>query len=252
MKTLIFLTVSLTFFTLRVSSQTDTNFHYVDFAPDRFITQPGDTVFIDLDNDGLGDYKFYLVWGSPQHYRYIASCSQDNKSSRVDTNDVRLLTDPQIQYYYNPGGYVFPNKKYLICKLERNGEFYYGWILYFGVSSTQSSDYYFTIDKYAFCKIPNYGIRVGQTSIEQSTGLTAQSISDSGIQLIADESGIAILAPKAIRRVGLYDALGRSLYRAKGNGLLIHSLPESIKFGISVLQVELEGGAVLYKKFKVE
>lgn len=228
-------------------TQSDTSFHVVDYVPDKHVLNLQDTLFVDVDGDGDKDVKFYHTTTSTGWQANLGTSELDDYGNLVDTSETRLLTNLTYGQF---SGFVTYEKRYFIYRTSFEGKYYYGWILYYSepFNTTTGLTRKLFVDKYAFCKIPNYGIRVGQTSIEQSTGLTDVTKNEFAIELVSGERGLAILAPKGIQKVEVYDVLGKRVYEGNGNGLPVYELPTLAKTSIHVIRVELEDGVTVSKK----
>ena len=172
---------------------------YREFDPPLEIVQniygPGQTLELDFDGDGVSDHRFYgestdnLKW----HEWDLLEVSLNGWETRLvgldeidpytfDENDTIIPNAPNgwrhgsnHAYYYYPSlsaNGIF-HEHYGIHKVIE-GRNYYGWYHGYGIEGSEYSGgpYLFKvyIDKIAFCTIPDYPLRWGQTSLN-SIGL---------------------------------------------------------------------------------
>lgn len=134
---------------------------YRDFEPDTVLNvalQPDD-IRIDFDNDGVPDVNMNWYQQSPAIYVELGSCNPNVKvcydveegdtiSSQNDWN----MGTPYPQLYEHYG-----------VRLEKDGRYYYGWFRVYAILTGQKK---LCFDKFAFCTIPDYPLRWGQTSLD--------------------------------------------------------------------------------------
>ncbi|MBR3730839.1 MAG: leucine-rich repeat domain-containing protein [Bacteroidales bacterium] len=171
---------------------------YREFDPPLEIVQniygPGQTLELDFDGDGVSDHRFYgestdnLKW----HEWDLLEVSLNGWETRLvgldeidpytfDENDTIIPNAPNgwrhgsnHAYYYYPSlsaNGIF-HEHYGIHKVIE-GRNYYGWYHGYGIEGSEYSGgpYLFKvyIDKIAFCTIPDYPLRWGQTSLDDPT-----------------------------------------------------------------------------------
>lgn len=231
-------------------AQVDTNFYFMDFVPDRYVLNDQDTLFIDIDGDGDKDAKFYYRSVSTGWQANLGTCEVDDYARLVDTNETRLLTDTSL-HYGQGAGFVNNDKRYFIYRTTIQGNNYYGWILYYREQIISSYKKLY-VDKYAFCKIPNYGIRVGQTSVSQSTGVLESKGANDMLEVVSNNGQLALLASRVISKVELYDELGRLVHQQDGEGINVVVLSKLAPGTLYMARVTLDNGAVLHRKLWVE
>lgn len=166
MKTTIILIIGLGI-SLLLKSQSfqilsDTNVIFNDYIPDINLTNPStDSLLIDINQDGISDIQFYIVFSSTQNWTYIKSLNNNINyafiwlSLNTDSLASNSLTWNSVAKWWNP--IDCPEKIGVRFSIE--DFIYYGWIRVYHTPYTTN------IDKYAFCKIANYPFLWGQTEI---------------------------------------------------------------------------------------
>ena len=209
---------------------------FVDFEPDTVLNvgyQPK-VIGIDFNNDSVPDVKMYWFQQSPGIYVGVGSCNLNVKvcydveegdtiSSQVDWN----MGTPYPQLYEHYG-----------FRLEKEGRYYYGWFRVYVILAERK----ICFDKFAFCTIPDYPLRWGQTSItaigenETATSIAIHPNPTTGVVRIEGENAT---------EVKVFNTLGQLVKIVQNtNEVGLESLPQ----GVYLLRVTLEGGKVFSDK----
>ena len=165
--------------TTNAQNGADSNFVFVDFKPDSSLTGTFDTCKLDINKDGVIDIAFFYSRSSAvrfPHYTTYANVSR----FQVDTDYSDSLSSPVIQWEQGQTpSYFFDISSYVCIKIIQNQQNYYGWVKisqFRTTDETGTSNNGISINEYAFCKIPNYPLTVGQkdtrTSIYELVGST--------------------------------------------------------------------------------
>lgn len=160
-KTLLFITAML-FCSFAFAQQGE--IIYTDFDPDLTLVQginSNDSIMLDIDYDDVYDLKFGLVYYHFEFPVYTAlngwSICQVNDSTDLTTDTLSWL--PYIDYGFT---------NYFGLKKVVGENCYYGWLYtYDGQTKNNKGTKAGTlfIDRMAYCTIPNYPLRAGQTSL---------------------------------------------------------------------------------------
>ena len=150
---------------------------YTDYEPDLCVSwvngsNPHDTIKIDFDQDGAIDFMVFLSWRSTGEiaidmisyweYRFRLS----DTDSIVPTNDTWLFLNYPWQYMFDDD--TTHMEDYIGFHTIKNGENYYAWArIYADIQYTSPRNKVWAyVDCEAFCTIPDYPLRWGQTSLE--------------------------------------------------------------------------------------
>ncbi len=249
MKQLVNLLVLVILLSTSCYGQSDTSFYVVDYQPDKKVINYQDTAFIDLDGNGTVDFKFYYGFTSVGRQPILANYDTLFRWNSLDTNDLRLLTDTSLKWY-SGNDWTVHGKYYIVMRLEKDGQYYYGWILWYGMleqGATLNKTIF--VDKHAFCKIANYGIRVGQTSRAESVGIPGNQSPPTEVTMQVVKEGIHLGAATPISAVYLYNLNGQLLYQSKVSNQTSFLIPNpTMNHTILVVKTILANGEVVSRK----
>lgn len=147
---------------------------FTDFEPDLVAATQGvneDTLKIDIDNDGQFDIKFYITNNMLYHvddaYYHalnnwkICSCYREGDSTILNADYLVWMS------HYTDGYYT----EYFGMKKEVGDDVYYGWFYSYVINNWSNGNkdpwWIVYIDRMAYCTIPNYPLRAGQTSLTE-------------------------------------------------------------------------------------
>ena len=143
---------------------------YIDYEPDtcKFITSSPESDFMfDIDHDGTVDMT---LSGYTQHGAVLVHIAMSNGFQLCRSNENTILNADTINWFHNDdlsNGFPLDSyrKRYGFRKTE-DGHHFFGWmeIYWDGIFVPEGKMIY--LDRMAFCTIPNYPLRWGQTSIE--------------------------------------------------------------------------------------
>ena len=154
---------------------------YTDFEPDLCVSwvsapYPHDTIKIDFDQDGAIDFKVFLSWRSTGEIAIDMISSWEHRYKAYDSDSIVPSDEvyPSIHYWLTPNypwQYMFIDTTYLEdyigFRKTINGENYYAWVsVHADKQHTSSSNKVWAyVDRVAYCTIPDYPLRWGQTSL---------------------------------------------------------------------------------------
>ena len=143
---------------------------YIDYEPDtcKFITSSPESDFMfDIDHDGTVDMT---LSGYTQHGAVLVHIAMSNGFQLCRSNENTILNADTINWFHNDdlsNGFPLDSyrKRYGFRKTE-DGHHFFGWmeIYWDGIFVPEGKMIY--LDRMAFCTIPDYPLRWGQTSIE--------------------------------------------------------------------------------------
>ena len=153
---------------------------FTDFNPDLMLESYQDSLGLDLDQDGRYDIQVYLYnCGSVAGYGVLKPTSDQWELTFCGDGEDLSIAHPDIPYFHwsseelqmdapNPDN---PEQRYGIRFVD-GSNYYYGWLDC--ICTYEYSDNpnirpktVVTIDKMAFCTIPNYPLTWGQTKVKQ-------------------------------------------------------------------------------------
>lgn len=212
---------------------------YTDFEPDIIAAIDGindDTIKLDIDNDGQIDIKFYLLFNmlahvyDPIYHTFnnwtITGCWRDGDSTMLNADYLVWLPCITDAYY----------TEYFGMKKEIGDDVYYGWFYTYEINDWKNDDkqpwWTIYIDRMAYCTIPNYPLRAGQTSL-------ADGIDEAEVIAVATlypnpATGFVTITGKDLKQAKVFNSLGQQVASAKGEGerltVDISNLPAGIYF----------------------
>ena len=190
---------------------------YTDFDPDITLTQAinsNDTLWFDIDNDGAMDISFFLhiEWGvempTIQTTENWKLCHPLSFASSLDSDSLTWVS------YDNCGPW---NGVYYGLRKTIGTNLYYGWFyVYDGQTKTPNRWGTLFIDRMAYCTIPNYPLRVGQTDfdwdVEENQNMVIATIHPN------PSTGMVIITGEGLKEAVVFNAIGQKVATAKGEG----------------------------------
>ena len=210
---------------------------YVDFEPDWVCQHSKDTLWIDFDGDGSRDLLFYET-GFGIQATPVLMCRNGWEIIELNNEDT-IPPYPTMQelegiwtagsYFELPGTYVPTSSLKWGTRHRVEEQYYYGW---FKVSDFILTIYAISLDKYAYCTIPDYPLHWGQTELlaveeydESATFATLYPNPTNGLITISGEN---------LHQAEVINMLGQQVLSVqdKGNELQIDmaTLPAGIYF----------------------
>ena len=235
MKKLITITVALLMAAMSLKAQ-EGEIIYRDFVPDTVLRigyQQPHEIWIDFDNDNLPDLQMFWYNESPGVVVGLSGRDTYVKICQAEEGD----TISQLSEWQSGTSYPHLWEKYAI-RIEKEGEYCFGWFRTYVIPTEQNL--YF--DKFAFCTIPNYPLRWGQTDIvgveENEPHRIAKLHPNPTTDLVRIE-GVKCA------EVQVYNALGQHVKTDQNtNEVSLVGLPQ----GVYLLHVTLENGKVFSEK----
>ena len=203
---------------------------YVDFDPDWIGGQSWyDTLWIDFDEDGERDLLFYWELASSSSDTYFHTTNNSWTIHAMADSDTIPISEIENYWltrlgferptYNNPA----PTLNYAIRHHVGN-DYYYGWYKVLSIGNT-------SFDMYAFCTIPNYPLRWGQTTI--TTGIEEGYKSTITVHP-NPTNGTVTITGKNLKQVDVANVLGQQMLSVQGKDNEIHinmtALPAGVYF----------------------
>ena len=218
---------------------------YRDFEPDITMQggiQPRD-IWIDFDNDSLPDIKMYWISESPEIVMGLVGRNQDVMICQAMEEDtVSHLTEWMIGT-----SNVRFNENWAV-RIEKNGECYYGWFrTYFVTFFLAPMNYfYFYFDKYAYCTIPNYPLRWGQTSLTE--GIDETESTTYALVHPNPTTGLITITGENLQQADVLNMLGQQVLNVQGKGNVLYVDMATLNAGVYLVTVTDEEGRKCVRK----
>ena len=207
---------------------------YHDFEPDIMTEHDTDSITIDFDNDGISDVSLVIVSNSTGYTFGLIAHGGWQISYVEDEYATITLTD--ITEWYNPLSWdpYFYQENLCVRKVDANC-CYYGWFrAYNGYITFPNGGFrsYIGLDKYAYCTIPDYPLRWGQT--ELSTGVGENSEGVFAVYPNPAKQSVTLIGQQ-IAEARLYSVTGQLVATKQGNGtesltMEVSGLPSGLYF----------------------
>ena len=210
---------------------------YRDFDPDSclHVHLSHEEMCFDLNFDGISDICMNYVLGTAiVGFEIVAKqdnlllCISNNNDTIASAKDWRKGWDESY-----PEGFM-----YMGFRLEIDRDYYYGWFRTYAVLAERN--WYF--DKFAFCTIPNYPLRWGQTNLTDVEENEAHCIAKLHPN---PTTGIVHIEDVECAEVQVYNTLGQLVKTLKNaNEVSLEGLPQ----GVYLLRVTTADGRVFSEK----
>lgn len=219
---------------------------YTDFNPDiKMVENYEDTVGLDIDQDGTSDVLVYFKHFGSVASRYGALKTTNSKWEIADCRGVDSISVPHpnvptfgwssIEGLMDPESH---NYRYGI-RFHDGVVYYYGWIKVVCEYNQATAHNEITIDKLAYCTIPNYPLLWGQTSInnsiEENEAFAFASLHPN------PASGLVTITGKNLKQAEAVNILGQRVATAQGKGetlqVDITKLPAGVYF-VNIIDAE--------------
>ncbi len=218
---------------------------YVDFDPDWIGDQSWyDTLWIDFDADGERDLLFYWNLNSISSEPYFHT-TDINWTIHAMAGADTLLPLSEIEDYWltslwfeRPTPYYpAPVLKYAI-RHQVGNDYYYGWYKVLSVGTV-------SFDMYAFCTIPNYPLRWGQTGItgvEENESIAFATVHPN------PTTGMFSITGENLRKAEVTNMLGQHVATASGQGEQLTVDISRLPAGVYFVSVTDESGKKCVRK----
>ena len=248
---------------------------YTDFEPDLSIealsaTYDRDTIKIDLDQDDTIDFKMYIdrVYSGSARYVFVSSswefriCFNSIYSyGYMDENDTIFpysrwsTANDAYELLWYPLDTHFM-ELFMGFRKTVKDEHYYAWAKIYMYRNPNGQGYhpshgYFDIvyaycDDMAYCTIPDYPLRWGQTSL-------TEGIDETGANAFATihpnpTNGIVTITGENLRQVEVLNVLGQKVLSAQGRDNELHIDMAALSSGVYFVTIINEEGRKCVRK----
>ena len=241
---------------------------YTEFNPPLEIVQniygPAQVLELDFDGDGVPDHRFYgnSSDGLKSHEWNLLEVSLNGWETRLvyldennpytfDESDTIISNAPNgwnhnpdfVHFYYpNLSDNGIYHETYGMHKVI-DGRNYYGWYHGYGTEGRLYSggpyEYRVYIDKIAFCTIPDYPLRWGQTSLTE--GLDETEANNFATVYPNPTNSTFTITGKSLKSAEVHNTLGQRVAIVQGQGetlqIDIANLPAGVYF-VNILDEE--------------
>ena len=251
-----FLTIILAFSLLGLNAQVGAIIHHVPDTCHVFTGPYGEiAAFFDIDGNGSNDLAFqsfqgdmYSTWLNAVVFADWQMTMENPAfpypdSAQLDTLqywDVNVSTFIPI---INPGAPSYITKK--ICLRRKVGDdHYYAWVKTDGGWNQRSV--YACVEEFAYCTIPNYPLRWGQTSL-------TESVDENGSTALATihpnpTKGIVAIMGENLKQAEVLNVLGQQVLSVQGKGNELHIDMTALPVGVYFVTVTDEEGHKCVRK----
>ena len=210
-----------------------------------------DTLYWDLNQDGVYDIYFYLESWSYGYLTYMDPLAQWkwSNSIRIDQSNWQPLTDTSIidetldwtSGYSFISGYETPEWWHFAFRHQAEDGFHYGW------ACIKPAGYLkFCISGMGYCLLPNQPIQWGQTellSIEENSEANAFATLHPN-----PTTGIVIVKGECLRQAEVLNMLGQQVLRVQGKGNELHINMAALPVGVYFVNITDEEGRKCVRK----
>ena len=228
------------------------------------------TTYVDMDDDGEWDFKYYKetsssMMSAPSILARNASCFHaisdayylyyDNVYPDLDTpfSDSTLSWDgqwihPEIAYVgqYHLDTMVF--KAGIRNGIE--GEYFYGWMEAYAVVTYNYDSVWFYLARTAYCTIPNYPLRWGQTSLTED--IVENEATAFATLHPNPTTGQATIMGQDLKAAVVFNTLGQQVATASGEGETLHIDIANLPAGVYFVNVTDNDGRKCVRKVMKE
>jgi len=223
---------------------------YTDFDPDLTLVEginSNDSIMLDIDYDGVYDLKFFLVF---YHFTVPVYKALNGWSLCAATDSTILDSENLI---WRPDYYLQPYTTYIGLKKVVGEDCYYGWLYtYDGNTKNDKNDKNtkragtLFIDRVAYCTIPNYPLRAGQTSLTEGVNETE---STAFATLYPNPStGFVAIIGKGLKSAEVINILSQRVAMVQGNGEMLQIDIANLPVGIYFVSITDEEGRKCMRK----
>ena len=241
-KTLLFIT-ALLFCSFAFAQQGE--IIYTDFDPDLTLVQginSNDSIMLDIDYDDVYDLKFGLVY---YHFEFPVYTALNGWSICQVNDSTDLTTDTLFWLSYIDYGFT----NYFGLKKVVGENCYYGWLYtYDGQTKNNKGTKAGTlfIDRMAYCTIPNYPLRAGQTSL-------TDDIVENEATVFATlhpnpTTGQVTIMGQDLKAAVVFNTLGQQVATASGEGETLHIDIANLPAGVYFVNVTHKDGRKCVRK----
>lgn len=219
---------------------------YRDFDPDSIlvITNSG-VMFIDLDGYNQPDIRMSYYITSPAVFPYIESCYPDSISLCVTEPD-GILSEIEEWTSILDFEIVLASHHYGF-RIKHDNRYIYGWFETYLEWDTPKDrrTVYWGFDRVAYCTIPNYPLRWGQTSL---TGVEENEASAFAVVHPNPTTGLVAITGENLKQAEAFNTLGQKVLNAQGEGNELHIDMVALPAGIYFVNVTDEEGRRCVRK----
>ena len=251
-----FLTIILAFSLLGLNAQEGAIIHHVPDTCHVFTGPYGEiAAFFDIDGNGSNDLAFqsfqgdmYSTWLNAVVFADWQMTIEIPYHPIPDSIPIQLDT---LQYWEDSIGRFIPQLgngpcivKKIFLRQRISDDYYYAWVKTDGGWNQRSV--YACVEEFAYCTIPNYPLRWGQTSL-------TESIDENGSTAFATihpnpTKGIVAIMGENLKQAEVLNVLGQQVLSVQGKGNELHIDMTALPVGVYFVTVTDEEGHKCVRK----
>ena len=239
---------------------------YRDFDPDSILIywQKLGPVWIDLDVDGEADDLAMQMWIHDSGFGAGGSiCAPELFTSgsniricaiEPDNTDIILseaAEEDWVTYvgWSGPTGCDAIRYKYYGFRIQREDDYYYGWFETYSRQVSEKNEkriVHYGFDRTAYCTIPNYPLRWGETEI---LGVEENNEANAFATLHPNPTtSIVIVKGESLRQAEVFNMLGQQVLSVQGKGNELHINMAALPVGVYFVNITDEDGRKCVRK----
>lgn len=217
--------IILVFFTITINAKSQhEGIIYTNYDPDWCLEskqyQPADSIKLDLDKDGVTDFAISMYYFREIQVMQIPLEGLEYRTMISDDETDTLVSSAPMGWESRPD-FNKATKMYGVKKTVNDTTIYYGW---FNEVFHDSTVYgtnpiikeWICVHDMAFCTIPNYPLRWGQTNLDDGV---SESNSNGFVMLQPNPTtGLFTITGEGLKQIEIYDALGQEIASVKAKG----------------------------------
>ena len=242
---------------------------YTQFEPDWCLESiqyaPADTIKLDFDGDGTWDFAIRMFWQRYIDITFIPANGWEYRARITDDTTLppayqhligtdTLIPNAPLGWEQNPD---FSRATYMcgVRKVVNDSTIYYGWFDQYWINATIPGiesptgqpiiKEYQCVRSMAFCTIPNYPLRWGQTSligVEEKDAAAFASVHPN------PTNGQVTITGKGLRQAEVVNTLGQRVATATGQGETLQADLGGLPAGVYFVNVTDGGGRKCVRK----
>lgn len=271
MKRLQLLLVCLTMFVFNANAQRGYIVHTA-YEPDTVLNYNQNSISFDIDFDGEDDLVIWNYLGGPGDHvtslffdilnwtsglTHMAYLWDQEEGLGHDTIQMGDILQDCVTWYYSFGfeyswDQIDPNvdgfRGYLGIRKKIDEDYYYGWIEFKMFWDTSINIYVpaprLVLYATAFCTIPNYPLRAGQTDLDWGVEETKAFAT----LYPNPTTGLVTITGKNLKQAEVLNALGQHIATAQGQGETLHIDIANLPTGVCFVRITDEEGRKCVRK----
>ena len=251
---------------LAQTEQTKGSLIVKEYSPDEWKVISQSPCYVDMDDDGEWDFEYYkdvssFMMSYPRIFPRNSSCFHgisDEYYLYYDNvyPDLYIPFNDSTLNWGEEGDEIYPEIVYLGeyhldtmtfkagIRNGQEGEYYYGWMEAYAVVTYNYDSVWFYLARTAYCTIPNYPLRWGQTSltdgIEETVAFATVHPNPT--------TGLVTIIGKDLKQAEVLNTLGQHVATATGKGETMQVDLSGLPIGVYFVNVTDSEGRKCVRK----